>query len=372
MTAARKPAGKLNSIQILRAIAALLVVWHHSIRAYSVNTPHFMAGLPPSHFAAAWFRDGLAAGVDIFFAISGFIMVYGAGRFASGQQPAIEFLRRRVERIYPPYWAATAILIAFIFLKTRGRSPDLGSWRIFDSALLFPQFDAQGTLQPILGVGWTLSYEMYFYILFFIALALAKGRYLILLAAMLVGFWAVAAVASSPTAVGVFLANTVVLEFLFGCAIGMLFLRGKLPKSLPWLAPVAVVAIFAASYFQSTGAVSDFWRPIVWGIPAALLVCAAVTIRFEPRTWAGRTAVFLGDASYSIYLTHVIVIYYVMPRFQPKFIAWGIVRHTDMAVLVAFVASTLAGCAFYVLVERPTLRWLGRKSKRPVPAVSAG
>lgn len=90
---------RLGSIQVLRAAAALMVVLLHAIKAVSETTVAWIGRLSPTPLDTLWFREALGSGVDIFFVISGFIMVHGAGRYVSGEVHALDFLWRRLLRI---------------------------------------------------------------------------------------------------------------------------------------------------------------------------------------------------------------------------------------------------------------------------------
>jgi len=353
---------KFHSLQILRAVAAIVVVWHHILRAYTVHAAGPMTNLPSTPLGVAWLREGLAVGVDIFFVISGFIMVYVAGPYVRGARPPLDFLIRRVERVYPPYWIATLILIAGPLLK--GATGDLTADRLIRSFLLVPGFNPDGMVQPLLGVGWTLSYEMYFYLSFCLALTILRTRYWVPLTASIVGVWAVAVIIGDMSAIGRFLADPIVLEFLFGCAIGWYFLGHGRPH-VPFVAVVAaVIAIFAASQLHETGAIAPLWRCLYWGIPAAVIVAYTVSLTFVPQGPVGRFAELLGDASFSIYLVHVTVIYVIVGRLNALLIGKGLMTRIEPAILLSTIAAIAAGVAFHFVVERPINQWRHRQRSR--------
>ena len=141
----------LLSIQYLRAVAALMVVFHHIINA------------KPWLFNPLENYPSLATGVDIFFVISGFIM-YVAAR----NEAPLEFLKKRIIRIVPLYWVAT---LAFVIVKTKlhifSLTPE--DWLHIAKSLAFiPHHDPTnpGKIWPYLIQGWTLNYEMFFYLIF--------------------------------------------------------------------------------------------------------------------------------------------------------------------------------------------------------------
>ena len=116
-----------------------------------------------------------AAGVDIFFVVSGFIMVVTTMKrdMAPG-----EFLLHRIARIVPVYWVVTILLFAIVMygFKPVGIMRMQPDW--LAKSLLFIPFDRDGRVEPIISVGWTLNYEMFFYLLFalglFVRLALMR------------------------------------------------------------------------------------------------------------------------------------------------------------------------------------------------------
>jgi exopolysaccharide production protein ExoZ len=148
----------IYNIQILRAIAAYLVVFHH-IQSHFVD----------NHSVAAVSNIGII-GVDIFFVISGFIMILTTSGEA---RSPLSFWRDRLVRIVPLYWLATFSLVG---LSLIGLAPTgLHGWDLQDllaSLLFIPEVRADGAGMPILFVGWTLNYEMFFYLLFGLALLL--------------------------------------------------------------------------------------------------------------------------------------------------------------------------------------------------------
>ncbi|MBY4608118.1 acyltransferase [Rhizobium sp. 9T] len=348
---------KLDSIQILRAVAAIIVVFAHSIRAYTVHVPGYLQDVPQSWLSAPWFRDGLGFGVDIFFVISGFIMVHVSTPYAEGRKPASDFLLRRVERIYPPYLISTAFLLVLTAAWSGTASDDFSLWRIATSALLFPSLNANGLVQPILGIGWTLSYEMYFYLAFALALAIGRARYLPVLIGIIAAVWTIATIAGSDTAQGIFFRNPIVAEFLYGCLIAYLHRSGRLPTVPLFVVLPCIIVVFAASYLCESGVLPEDLRCIYWGAPAAVLLSAFIRLPVNRERPLSRLIVFLGDASYSIYLVHIIFIYQVLSRIYPKLAFHGLIRYVDQAVVMTFVTSVVAGIVFHLVIEKPTNDW---------------
>lgn len=350
----RAGGGTVLSIQYLRAAAALAVVVHH-------------AGLRVDLPAAVG-----AAGVDVFFVISGFIM-WTAGQSASGRSVSpLGFLRRRLVRIAPLYWAATLALAAAALL---GLFPNLRvtDWHLALSLLFVPHARPDGQPYPLLVPGWTLNYEMFFYLVFALALALRPGARLAFLTASLAALVAlgvalraagvvpvlpVVPAAEAPAVGLVTLASwtdPLLLQFLAGAWLGRAWAARALPgRGAGW----AMVAAGAGAYLAlgATGLYSDALRAALWGVPAVLVVAGALAVEGEAGGVRDRPlARVLGDASYSIYLSHTLLVSALSP----------LARVLDpLAFVAACVAASCAlGVATFRLVERPATRllqgWIG-------------
>ncbi len=286
----------LEGIQALRALAALLVVVHHAMEE-SLFSP-VGVDLPD------WLITGGAAGVDIFFVISGFIMMavsFGPARSPDGPWT---FLRKRVARIYPLYWVIAAIfLIAWSQGKLlHGRVPEWGD--TLRAWLLLP------SEHYIVSVSWTLVHEMNFYLLFALTLFLRSALASLLgVSALLLAQLAAAQIAGDGAVVEV-LTRAIILEFVLGLALGYAYVKGWLTKPAPaWAVLASLAAMFLAPVFvahETTGGLPALERVWAWGAPAVVLVLASLHWRFAQSGFR-RVTLLLGDASYAIYLAHPLV-----------------------------------------------------------------
>ena len=350
---ARRPeSSSLVSIQALRAIAALLVFWGHAINAV---TAQVAAEFP--HLYGPF-------GVDIFFVISGFVMVYSSESLFGRPGAPSKFFARRIARIVPLYWAATAILVWFVV-------PYASTKAVLGSLFFAPHIPSEA---PLLFVGWTLIFEMFFYAVFAIAL-LAKRRFAVVAGAsvFLVAFSVVFGPAPStdnlwgpPAASSVaYLADPVIMEFIFGMMIALVYRAGvRLPI---W----ATISLLIAAFIWFAATVPWVPRPYGAGIAAALIL-AAVSLssisspKGNPFT---RTVVFLGDISYALYCTHLLSF---------SFVAWIVAKLAISPVghAWAYFAAMLAtglviAAGTYLLFEKPTTNFLKRVIERPrLPATS--
>ncbi len=321
---------ELRTVQALRALACALVVVYHTLLASS-----------PA-LASTW-PNG-SAGVDLFFVISGFVMVTSARRLNGRPDPARRFLRRRLLRIAPLYWLLTALKLGAALtapsLATHTR-PDL--WNVCASFLFLPARDAAGEIRPVLPVGWTLNFEMLFYALFAAALA-GRRRPLPILAPILalLAFVGLFRTPSWPAPLA--LANGLVLEFAFGMAIAEALRRRKpLPPRIG-----AVCAVVGCALLVTLPLAGPF-RCLVWGGPAALILLGALALEPHLGTRIPEALVAAGDASYATYLTH-------------PFVIPALAALSPAALLAALPASLAAGAWVDRRIDRPLRQALGGAS----------
>jgi exopolysaccharide production protein ExoZ len=332
----------IQSIQYLRAIAALLVVVYHAVtRAHM----HFGMG---------------AAGVDIFFIISGFIM----WKISETESDPRRFLIRRIIRIVPLYWAVTCFIAACaIFLPGKIFPNIVVNLGFFVKSLFFvPYSNATGDIYPILVPGWTLNFEMAFYLVFAGCLfAPRKWQLPIMTLVMLTAVLLRVAFASSNP-LFVTYTNPIILEFLVGAWLAEGVNRGL---KLPMAVSVALVVCGGGALITHEVLrieLDPLLRAVWWGGAAFLIVSGAITL--ELAGWMPKVPLLkqLGDASYSIYLLHGLVVAAILLVF----------RHAAPAVLIiaVMVTSSVVGYASFRLFERPVGSWLRRRVEEreaPVP-----
>lgn len=316
----------LRSIQQLRAFAALSVAAFHALQ---------WARIP--------FDIG-AAGVDVFFVISGFIM----WRTTSGRQVGpLAFLRKRAIRIAPLYWTVTLLLAgAALVWPARFTDVDPEGWHVLASLAFVQHRNPDGLPFPILAPGWTLNYEAVFYVLFAGCLLLERSMRLM----------AVSAVLCVTAAFGFFhppayemLANPMLLEFLAGVLWAKALEDGASPGGGGgWLMFGAGLAWFAV--MAVTRAEWDLWRPLFWGAPAFLMVAGLTAVEAEGGLVDIPPLRMMGDASYSLYLLHPLIIG-ALAVTVGTWNAW-------LFVPLALALSCLGGWLSWVLFERPVTRWL--------------
>lgn len=354
----------LASLQCLRGVAALMVVFHHSIRAVNINNGSLTFGDSLIIQNRTLMELG-SAGVDIFFILSGFIMVYISDKYLHQKHPFINFAKHRFIRIWPIYAIVTLILIlpllpslAKYILSDVNELPfDLQPIRLA-SLLFIPSFNQYGKLQPILGVGWTLNYEILFYILFSLSLLFKRVNLVFSVTVLMLIIYMIGKLLlPSQSVLHAFFGNTIIFEFLLGAWIGLMYkndlITGK--KSALFLVG-GFLTLIVTTYFG----LNHDYRFMTTGVGAALIFIGALTIKESIRF--PKSLIVLGDASYSIYLIHTVVIYMFIMRAMRKLSpeitgSWN----QEVVVILMTIISVFCGILFYYAVERPTLKWFRKK-----------
>lgn len=330
MTGAERPAGQRNTlygIQYLRAFAALAVVVFHAAER--------------SGFA---FAIG-AAGVDVFFVISGFIMWTISAR---ERRTPSRFLWARIERIVPLYWLATLFMIAAAFA---GLFPTLRqelTWpHVLLSLAFIPHFaPGSGQIWPVLVPGWTLVFEMFFYLVFAAGLVFSQRVQLGLLTGLFTALVAAGLVFKPSDALGLTITNPLVLEFVAGVWLAVLLRGGRGGRGLPPLFALSAVALGLTVLL-----IVPFWGGLAERLSclvgAVLCIAGVVSLDLRGATPNLRALRFLGDASYSTYLWHGVAV-------SAAAVLGGRLGLSPWAViLVAVFGGLLAGAVSYLLIERP-------------------
>ena len=340
--------GKLLGIQAARGIAALLVVAYHAERALSL--PQYVGRMP---------LDGITgfghAGVDFFFVLSGFIILTVHGVDLGRPERFRRYAARRACRIYPPYWVVTALVLVLAFA---GHGWDgLPGWQhLAASVLLVPHGEP-----PVLGVGWTLEYEIVFYLLFGLAILSRRAAFLV------VGGWvalSIAAVlAGSGSSLGRASMDGYHVLFLIGLAAAWIVQRGT-PARSGVIAALGVAAFLAAGVTEDLGwlAHDGFLPRIAYGLASGAVVVGAVGLERQGRLRIGRALALLGAASYSIYLVHLVPL-----TLTARVLAMaGVVGIMPgwLVMAVCCLVAVAAAVVFYLIVERPVTRAAQRLATR--------
>jgi exopolysaccharide production protein ExoZ len=310
---------KYASVQVLRGLAALSVVLYHALARFDT------------------YISALAIGVDVFFVISGFVMVVSTnGKHVTRSR----FLKKRIQRIVPLYWIALfATLVAIAcHLIDRPMPPVSEIFKAFFFIFYTDSFFKQPV--PFLGIGWTLNYEMLFYILFSISMFLGTARQIIVLS----GIFLVAVLMRKfiDPADGFSLRMTSPLPFEFVMGMVVAYFR-------EWLSKRRLAVLIGALTIGLVVIASDIQgaRTLSGGIPSAMIVAALVGLDGMYPWESMRLPMAIGDASYALYLFHGLVIILIVPIIPSYFAIAG--------PIILIASSVVFSLLVYRFVERPII-----------------
>jgi exopolysaccharide production protein ExoZ len=289
----------LYNLHLLRVIAALGVVYYHATDE---------AGLKLD-----W--DIGSRGVDVFFVISGFIIAY------IGTAKPEQFLIRRLIRVVPFYWAATLFVFAIVSVMPHVFRTTQADWTHLGFSMAFlPREDPAGGMFPTLILGWSLNYEMFFYVLFALSLRISTRWSPVITCAWILAFMGAINLFASNSPTMNFYAKPIVLEFCFGIVVFYLFSwlsahKEALAKNM--VLKLALLAVFVGSML-ALALLEQYYRDqisraLVAGIPAFFIVLSALLLeRIYGLASKNKTIYLLGEASYIIYLVHPYIVYSVL------------------------------------------------------------
>jgi len=339
---------RIQNIQALRGVAVISVVFFHifslELKYGGINT------ILPSFFQFGMF------GVDLFFVISGFVIYsISRGKFKSPAN-SLRFIYHRIARIYPVYWIYTLLVLSVFIIKPslvnsyQGNQIDLIS-----SFLLLPS----QTL-PLVIVGWTLVHEMYFYIIFCLIIFFIDEKKL--LGVLFVWIAVVVSInlllESNNPWIKV-ISHPMTLEFIAGCLLGLLFFNidlGLSRKKLIYITIISfLISLTAYMIFRNlTNSIEPaaWWRTLIFGIPAVLIIFSMIYAE-KCNFYLSSFLISIGNASYSIYLTHVLTLS-AFGHFWSMFAADGIIDNIIM-IPVSFALVLLTGFISYTYLEKPLL-----------------
>jgi len=332
---------RLHALQYLRAFAAFIVVYSHA----TLQVPEWQSVLPATG----------TYGVDIFFVISGFIMVY----ITKPTNTPKQFIKNRIRRVVPLYWFFTLLMALVLFFVPSVFKTGEFQWHtVLQSLFFIPHYSIQNPsyIWPIVAPGWSLNYEMYFYTTFALSLFLPQRFRVAMVIGCIGTLWLLATISGSQIAILRFLAEPSVFEFIAGMLLAVLWQQGfQLTPRIAWVFVFAglVWATFAPEHLHH-------WISI--SLPSTLIVFGCLYLALPNN----RVGTLLGDASYALYLSHIFVLGALRSWLQDgatesALQAWGF-------VILAIVCTTLVGIVVHLLVDNWLLReerLLFLKSGRP-------
>lgn len=344
----------ISNLHALRAVASLMVVLHHG------------RGMIEPHFSGVSTLTIGAGGVDIFFVLSGVVITLSAHAHAV---PASTFLRQRIIRVVPLWWLALAsvMLLLFVGLAPLGlQKADVSALNFVRSMLFLPFERTHGGVMPLLGVGWTLNYEMFFYAIFAILLLAPELRRSLMIVAVMAALVLYGLYFRPEAVMARFYTNPILLEFAVGVLLAQIWIMlpdGSDPavramaRRLGILLMMIGLAGFVLAARPDNYSELMSYRVILWGLPAVACVAGAMALERGGLRLASHGCAVLGAASYALYLFHPFVLQAV-----GKFggIASAGPLRAVFLFVVAVTLSQLIAIAIHFRIERPMTDFLKR------------
>ncbi len=333
------------SIQYLRGVAAILVVISH------IAWKNIQMGGTTMH----WWHEAGTFGVDIFFIISGYIMVFITKDMHQKPNSVKTFLKNRFVRIVPLYWFYTLVALAiFIMMPERVNSAG-GGTDILKSFFLLPLKSSENYL---VGVGWTLHYEFLFYILFSFALLFNRRVGIIAVETIIISllFGSIFISMDGLNYIFYTFLNDIFIEFALGIVLYFILLKFKeINKNISILSIIIGIYLF---YYLHTGNSITGIHHIDTGTSAFLICFGVVSLENFWRKREFKLLTTIGNASYSIYLLHPFILVAVL-IFSDKFL--NINSNNEMLlIIIMFIVSIISGYLSYLFIESNLIRWTKR------------
>jgi exopolysaccharide production protein ExoZ len=354
---------KIDSIQLLRAVAVSLVIFIH---ASYFGVPKISAVNPTDSFYHI--KSWGAIGVDLFFAISGFIMTIVAPSYVKpgGWK---KFFLKRIIRIIPLYYLLSGLDAAVsIFMHHQ----TLDATTIIKTLIFFPFFDHQKIVSPLISVGWSLSYEIYFYTLVGLLLAFKKNLFRNLLLVLLL-LSVIGAIFNPGIVILRFLTNPLLLEFGFGIICGLIYKNFTIKETTSALAKTLAIALSVTGFglmlitafvtlkydFHNASVIENnnviaLYRAMAWGIPSAIFLLGIILSEYNFRLKIPFLLTLAGDASYSCYLIHAQV--FMVFAIVFKRLHLGVIPYLITIIPLCLGVSII----FYKLIEKPLVLGVDR------------
>lgn len=327
---------KLNNLQILRGISALLVCCFHF--RDDINFSHLKLG-------EILFSKG-SIGVPVFFVISGFIMVFTTQKINFEKEhiarQVISFYKKRIIRIIPLYY-----LLTFCWIIIGGSIADYFSGEQFSRLLHSLLFLPDKHLFPVLFLGWSLNYEMFFYVIFGISLFFTGSRYIFIMILMVSAYIA-GLIFSFENPFLKMATNVLNLHFVTGMLLGLFFVKSNVSRPYAAIISSAGILLFALMFFK----VAVIEKPFLSMMIVSLFVLSFLLFDFSLKYKGAGFLIFLGDISYSLYLSHPFV----------DIIFKKIKIHNDLLripfFLLKVVTVIIIAAALYHFVEKKMTNYL--------------
>jgi len=308
-----------------------------------------------------------AAGVDLFFVISGFVMAMIVAR--PGAFNGKEFWIRRVARVVTAYWVITGVVFVLALQLPQLFNSTTADLYNLVASLSFVALDqGDGSTAPLLVVGWTLNYEIFFYAIVALTAGVFADRKLVVASGLMICLVTAGILLKPVNPNLAFYTDPILLEFVLGILV---YRTWSQTRSVGLnLAPLAIFVVGTVLLvLQWERPVGD-WRVLFWGVPAAAVLYGSLGV----ITFKSKFLARLGEWSYALYLTHVFVITlyikHVISAVTTIELPWQI------HYLIMTVLAVLGAAAYHMIIEAPLSRWTlrllrRRPAPRSVPAAPA-
>jgi len=277
-------------------------------------------------------------GVDIFFVISGFVMLHT--QFKRKSLP-LNFIKARLIRIVPIYWIVSSFVVFLFFLDSGVIIKRNFTIELISSSYFFYSY-LINDIYPIIVQGWTLEFELLFYIIFAVSLNFRSLKLTIIFATIIL------------TLITVLTKQFLFIEFIFVMIIAYMYNEIKINKriGLTCLMFGFFLLLLSIEYSMRLESLS---RIFFWGIPSTLIIFGSVF----GKQLNNSILLYLGNASYSIYLVHLfsIIAFY---RFSSIFLKG---YDADILVIFCFILTIISGCLFYSFIEKPIITFFKKEKK---------
>lgn len=347
-------------LQILRGMAASMVVGHHYVASQVERGQEIRP----------WIENIGGSGVDIFFVISGFIMMITQsepGKTVSAKQ----FLWRRLVRIAPLYWTLTLAAALLMLVASSEVNTEFSFQKVIASLLFLPfgtgiDMELEAHTAYVIPMSWTLTYEWYFYLVF--AMTLAAGLKPVTRIGVMAIWFSLCIVIGflfQPTSLILQMAsNPIVLEFLLGCLVAILYRKGYRLNGLQAFILAAIAIFMLGNMLHHTA----FERLLLWGVPAFMLIAAASF--YQPGRLDFlmlRPFVRLGDISYSLYLSHFFCLaLFVRLQDRSAYLQQGF---SPLSLMMFMLLVLLVAEVCYRCIEEPARTYF-TKQRRPATVLT--
>lgn len=339
-----RPGRTIKSIQCLRGLAAFAVVFLHA------------SSTAENHNIIAPGLNGLRVGgwgVDLFFVISGFIMITITDDAVHGWRKSSRFWMKRFLRLAPLYWLVTIMVVAISILLPGATEYKPSMGHIFFSFLFIPSTDLRGIVAPPLGVGWSINYEVYFYLCFGFILLFRRGYQLPLLLTWAVIMPAIGLITKPVIPYLAMATDARLWEFAAGACVAFAFSRKFIPS--PNFCRLLLVTGFILIIGFNVLA-HDVNPVLTLGIPSVMIVAGAAGLECsQDDVFNWPLFIGLGDCSYSLYLSHIVV----LAAFGKAVAYSGLPIYVSgyLLFLIEMGAAVLCGWLLFSWIERPLHQW---------------